>query len=409
MTAETSPSWPVLDGKYIVGDPAAPVAACVLTSERLAEPLARIDGVAIAGQVYTANLGIERIVVNVTANPAIRFLMLCGKDSKIFRPGQSLSALLDDGVDGRGRIVGAEGYDPVLPELPVSQIDLFRQQVEIVDLMGEEDVDTLRAQIGDLAARAPGKFTGGIVEARAPARAGTSRESFVSIRPGGKREPLQYDPKGYFVITLDRDEEQIVVRHYLPNHTSAHEMRGRVATSLLLGLIREGLISQLSHAGYLGEELAKAEAALRLDLRYDQDRPVRRMPQETRADESAAGPAAEPAAPPMPRITPPLTRDQLLAAPEGETVSVTLEIIDLISDAEFGGKLLEPAEKDPFSTFERTDHRLTVRTTDETKTVMGAPSDVVVGAIVRVSGPLQPKDRIEARGLVILTNVATVQ
>ncbi len=33
---------------------------------------------------------------------------------------------------------------------------------------------------------------------------------------------------------------------------------------MVLGLIRENLISQLSHAGYLGAELAKAEAALRL-------------------------------------------------------------------------------------------------------------------------------------------------
>ena len=44
-----------------------------------------------------------------------------------------------------------------------------------------------------------------------------------------------------------------------------------------LGLVREGLVSQLSHAGYLGEELAKAEAALRLELRYAQDRPLKRM------------------------------------------------------------------------------------------------------------------------------------
>jgi transposase len=32
---------------------------------------------------------------------------------------------------------------------------------------------------------------------------------------------------------------------------------------------------ELSHAGYLGAELAKAEAALRLDLRYEQDQPLR--------------------------------------------------------------------------------------------------------------------------------------
>src|SRR5437016_14413726 len=102
-----------------------------------------------------------------------------------------------------------------------------------------------------------------------------SGEQFVSIRPGGQREPLVYDPKGYFVISLDREKEEIVLRHYLPDHTPAHEMRGRGATSMLLGLLREGLVTQLSHAGYLGEELAKAQTALQLGLRYDQDRPLR--------------------------------------------------------------------------------------------------------------------------------------
>jgi len=42
-----------------------------------------------------------------------------------------------------------------------------------------------------------------------------------------------------------------------------------------LGLVRED-ISQLSHAGYPGTALAKAKAALRLDLRYEQDQVLRR-------------------------------------------------------------------------------------------------------------------------------------
>src|SRR5579864_989122 len=84
MSGNGSAGWPVIDGSYIVGNPESPVAVCALTSERLVEPLAGAAGVAIAGQVFTANLGLERIVTNVTANPAIRFLLVCGKDSKIF-------------------------------------------------------------------------------------------------------------------------------------------------------------------------------------------------------------------------------------------------------------------------------------------------------------------------------------
>ena len=80
-------------------------------------------GVAIAGQVQTANLGIERIILNVTANPSIRFLFLCGKESRLFRPGQTLGALLDNGIDPEGRVVGAQGYEPVLRNLPHEQVN----------------------------------------------------------------------------------------------------------------------------------------------------------------------------------------------------------------------------------------------------------------------------------------------
>ena len=69
-----------------------------------------------------------------------------------------------------------------------------------------------------------------------PARAGSPGPTFTPIRPGGQREPLIYDPKGYFVISLNRAAGQIVLRHYLPDHTPAHEMRGRGAETMLLGL-----------------------------------------------------------------------------------------------------------------------------------------------------------------------------
>lgn len=72
------------------------------------------------------------------------------------------------------------------------------------------------------------------------------------------------------------EDDEVVVHHYLADRTPSHEMRGRGAESMLLGLLREGLISQLTHAGYMGAELAKAETAIRLGLVYEQDRPLPR-------------------------------------------------------------------------------------------------------------------------------------
>ncbi|HZD13118.1 MAG TPA: hypothetical protein VE177_06335, partial [Candidatus Binatus sp.] len=186
---EKTISWPAIPGTYKVGDPNGPVAVCALTSEKLVDPMVSIPGVAIAGIVYTANLGITRIIVNVTANPAIRFLLICGRDSPLFKPGQSLAALAENGIDQEKRIVGAAGYDPTLATLSPEQVTRFRNQVEVLDWAGEEDVGALRASIGLLSARNPGVFRASQSDAL---WVGTSGERFVSIRPGGQREPLVY-------------------------------------------------------------------------------------------------------------------------------------------------------------------------------------------------------------------------
>jgi tetrahydromethanopterin S-methyltransferase subunit A len=265
--------WPVVPGAYAVGNPAAPVAVCTLTNNDLIQAAAALPGVAIAGRVYTANLGLEKIVLNITANPRIRFLVLCGRDSPVFHPGQTLRALCANGVTSERRVVGAEGYLPVLDSLSVALIDRFRRQIELVDCTGETDLAVLAVRTRELSERNPGPYRGDVDAVAEPTLAAPA---FRVIRPGGKCEPLAYDPKGYFVITLDRPANEIVVRHYLPNNAPAHELRGRSGEGILLGLLREELVSQLSHAGYLGAELAKAEAALRLELRYEQDQPLRR-------------------------------------------------------------------------------------------------------------------------------------
>jgi tetrahydromethanopterin S-methyltransferase subunit A len=269
-TQELTP-WPVVPGAYAVGEPTAPVAICTLTDDALFPALARLPGVAIAGRLNTANLGIEDLIVNVTANPHIRFLVLCGKESPIFRAGQTLRALVQNGATADRRVVGAEGFNPVLGNVTLERIGRFRRQIELTDQTGESDTGVIEATARALSARDPGAF-----QLERSVEAATSAGApFVQLAPGGKRDPIWYDPKGFFVITLDRTAGEIVVRHYTREYVPAHEMRGHAAEALVLGLLREELVSQLSHAGYLGAELAKAETALRLDLHYEQDRPLR--------------------------------------------------------------------------------------------------------------------------------------
>ena len=342
----------------------------------------------------------------MTANPSIRFLFLCGKESRLFRPGQTLGALCENGVDAEGRVIGALGYEPVLRNLPREQIEVFRHQVEFVDWVGEKDLAALQERIGGLAARNPGRFEAQWARGGAVEIASSQRDRFLSISPGGQREPLIYDPRGYFVITLDRAAGHIVLRHYLPDHTPAHEMHGRSAESMLLGLLREGLVSQLSHAGYLGAELARAESALRLgsSIRYEQDRVLR---QDTPPAPAAPSPA--PGTPPMPAIAVALTWELLHATPVGEEVNVTFEATAQPSENLLEGNLAEPTEREPFSLFRRTEHTLRVHWSTATRVIMGESSQVAPGARLRVRGRRRSENEVDAEALVILSGVARIQ
>ena len=387
-----------MPGTYQVGDPNGPVAVCALTSEKLMGPLAAVHGVAIAGMVYTANLGITRIVVNITSNPAIRFLLICGRDSALFKPGQSLVALSEKGIDEKKRIVNAAGYDPVLPSIDPEQVKQFRKQVEVVDWTGEEDLEVLSDRVKSLADRNPGVFVTGQVAA-----VGRKREEFVSIHPGGQREPLIYDPKGYFVISIEPEAGEIVLRHYLPDHTPSHEMRGRGATSMLLGLLLDGLVTQLSHAGYLGEELAKAQTALQFGMRYDQDRPLRLS-----APPAPAAPAETASAPAPPKPVQAFTLKQYEEVKPGTLVEIFATVTDVPGDQVLGGIFVEIDESGVARTYSRTGQRVEIEWSPGAKFAMGGAEDLVVGAILRVYGKRGENNLVHAEGFVILTRVAKV-
>lgn len=270
-------NWPPVPGAYVVGDPAGTVAVCTLTSNDLMDACAGIPGVAIAGRIYTVNLGIEKIIRNVTANPAIRFLVLCGRESPVFQPAQGLRALFDEGVSAERRIVGALGHLPVLDHVPAAQIEAFRRQVELVDRTGLSELASLRQEVDALVARRaePVDSTTRWAQAEPAEPAG-----FVRLPPGGGGKPIEYDATGFWIFSLDREAGQIVARHHLPDNTPAHEIRARTAEGILQSIVMHGLVSQLDHAGYLGVELAKAEAALRFGLRYEQDQHLRGGPEQ---------------------------------------------------------------------------------------------------------------------------------
>lgn len=136
-------------GEFTVGSEASQIAIDTLAS-RLDFPK---EKVAIWGQHKTENLGIEKIMANVISNPNIRYLIICGEEVRGHRSGDSIIALHANGIDGNGRIIGAKGAVPYIENLPPEAIARFREQVEIIDMIGITNHDEIVTKVEELASR----------------------------------------------------------------------------------------------------------------------------------------------------------------------------------------------------------------------------------------------------------------
>ncbi len=149
--------WPVVVGEYFVVDSSAPVAVSTLASVHLAEDLAkrRPDGLAIVGKTETENIGIDKIVKNIVANPGIQYLVVAGQETEGHQSGKTLLALKENGIDATGRIIGSPGKRPILRNVSAAEVEAFRGQVQLIDLIGCEDPAEIRARIEALSPKEP--------------------------------------------------------------------------------------------------------------------------------------------------------------------------------------------------------------------------------------------------------------
>ena len=87
------------------------------------------------------------------------------------------------------------------------------------------------------------------------------------------------DPKGYFLIGVDKENKYIKVGYCKftklgnnPVNDMVAEITGKTAIEIVNTLIREEYISTLQHAADMGIELHKAELSLRYGYKYIQDK-----------------------------------------------------------------------------------------------------------------------------------------
>ena len=254
-TVEERQGWPPLPGAYRVLRYQVPVAVCTLNDDELAAAIASAAPAALAvvGTLRTENLGIERLIGNVIANPHIRFVIVCGSDSRQaigHLPGQSLVAFSRNGIDERQRIIGANGRRPVLRNLGSTAVEHFRCTREVIDLVGVTDPREILAVVQGCAGRDPGT---------APPFANS--RALEPVR-GSVPARMVSDPAGYFVIFPDYARGLLSLEHYANDGVLGTIIEGHAAAELYMTALERNLVSRLDHAAYLGRELARAEHAL---------------------------------------------------------------------------------------------------------------------------------------------------
>lgn len=140
--------WPILYKNVLqVKDPNNPVGVAVMWTERhvVADMLKGTNYCAI-GNLYSS-AGISAMIRNIYANPHLRKIVLWGAD--LSRSGQALLALKEHGVDDNFFIVGDEKKGQIEKEIGKDAINLFRKNVEIVNLRGKP-VSDLVSTVGTL-------------------------------------------------------------------------------------------------------------------------------------------------------------------------------------------------------------------------------------------------------------------
>jgi len=150
LKIEPPSEYPPEQGRYLRGNDYSPVAVVAILDtddSKIPSELAELltvaveSGAAIAGTLQTENLGIEKIVANMVANPNIRFIVLCWREAHGHSPAEALQCLIESGVenDKRRTIIGATAPTPYLANISLDSIERFRKQLKIVNIIKEDD------------------------------------------------------------------------------------------------------------------------------------------------------------------------------------------------------------------------------------------------------------------------------
>ena len=164
---EVPESYPPEEGCYLRGNDNSPVAVAVILkwkreeTPKDIEQLVRVgveSGAALAGTLQTENVGFEKVICNIVANPNIRYLIVCGPESPGHLTGDAIRALYENGIDEKRRIIGTEAPAPYLFNIPQDTIDRFRDQTRLINLVNEGSPEVIREAVWSCYQEEPTRF-----------------------------------------------------------------------------------------------------------------------------------------------------------------------------------------------------------------------------------------------------------
>jgi tetrahydromethanopterin S-methyltransferase subunit A len=219
------------------------------------------------GKLRPKNIGIDKVIKNIITNPTIKFLIVAGKDSQGHQSGKTILALYENGVDEKMKVIGSPGRRPILRNVTISEVERFRKQVKVIDMIGCEDVDKIVDKIDELSNEAISSCGCKETQEPMPGVLISSVSKIIAKEPKG----FKMDRAGYFVI-IPHEKKTIIVEHYSYDDKLLYVIEGKDASSIYSTIIENGWVTELSHCAYLGKELAKAELSLKYGFKYIQDK-----------------------------------------------------------------------------------------------------------------------------------------
>ena len=270
--------WPFVAGRYYVIDDTASVIVVLPDNDALAESLAALSvhGLCMISAVCRSDSDVEKLIRNVEANLAVHCIVLAGgAEGREFPAAEALIAIFDDDNDisekARRIAHGARG------KLKAFDFAALQKRVHVVNMLDCVEIDKIVAGVVKHATEGHRPDAGFVVQGY-DTTLGVQRV----IAPTGISHEHQDDKAGRYIIGTDH--KSIVVEHYNSKGELLRLVQGTTARDICIMLIRNGWVSRLDHAAYLGRELTLAEIALQQRTPYE-----RKVDEDTNDDAPPPG------------------------------------------------------------------------------------------------------------------------